>query len=338
MTDKFKLIIAIPTFCGAKRVDLLVRHLDKNNFLDNSIIKILIIENPSKSNIRKNAFRKYKNIEYIRNDQQIGLDGSWLRILEIYHNQTDWLMYLGDDDIINFKSNTLLELISNAEEKSAELILSIEDSNSYKQFIKLKKKSFDNNQIEYSFLNYKNYISFSKLSDNFSFISSTIFKPNSNLYKTALENKIRMSETDCLHYLTLFPYAYRSNKKIMILNYPNMISSVLRKNRTGYSSEEIEYLKTFKLNKNYFNLYVWIKCEKDLININAKKQDLKNLLEIHKKLVFDSFVTWIFNSKSKGIIYIIKLLIDYLKGVKEAKAILIFMIYRFKVKIFNNLK
>ena len=338
MIDKFKLIIAIPTFCGAKRVDLLVNHLSSKNFLNNSIIKIIIIENPSKNNIRKNAFRQFKNIEYLRNEQQIGLHGSWLRILEIYHNQTDWLMFLGDDDIINFNSNTLLDLISNAEEKSTEIILSIENSNSYKKFIKLKKKLFDNTLIEHCFINYKKYITFSKLSDNFSFISSSIFKPNNRLFKAALENKLRMSNTDCLHYLTLFPYAYRSNKKIMILNHPNMISSVLRKNRTNYSNEEIEYLKTFKLNKIYFNLFVWIKCEKDLININEKKQDLNQLLELHKELVFASFVSWIFNSKSKGIVFIIKLLIDYLKGVKEAKAILRFMIYRFRIKILSNLK
>ena len=338
MTDKFKLLIAIPTFCGAKRVDLLVKHLKSNNFINNSIIKIIIIENPSKNNIRKNAFTKFKNIEYLRNNQQIGLDGSWLKILEIYHNQTDWLMFLGDDDIINFNSKTLLDLVSKAEEKSAEIILSIENSNSYKKFIKLKKKLFDNTLIEYSFINYKKYIGFSKLSDNFSYISSSIFKPNKNLFKAASENKSRMSNTDCLHYLTLFPYAYRSNKKVMILNYPNMISAVLRKNRMNFSTEEIEYLKTFKFNKKYFNLFVWIKCEKDLMQINEKKQDLKQLLELHKELVFASFVSWIFNSRSKGIIFIIKLVINYFKGVKEAKAILGFMLYRSRIKILKNLK
>ncbi len=338
MTNKLKLIIAIPTFCGAKRVDLLVKHLKRNNFINKAIIKIIIIENPSKKNIRKNAFTKFKNIEYLRNDKQIGLDGSWLKILEIYHNQTEWLMFLGDDDIINFNSNTLLDLIAKAEEKSAEIILSIENSNSYKKFIKAEKKLFDNTLIEYSFINYKNYIGFSKLSDNFSFISSSIFKPNKNLFKAALENKFKMSNTDCLHYLTLFPYAYRSNKKIMILNYPNMISSVLRKNRNNLSTEEMEYLKTFQLNKEYFNLFVWLKCEQDLIQINEKKQDLKQLLEVHKELVFASFVSWIFNSRSKGMIYIINLVINYLKGVKEAKAILRFMIYRSRIKIFKNLK
>ena len=124
----------------------------------------------------------------------------------------------------------------------------------------------------------------------------------------------------------------------MILNYPNMISAVLRKNRTNFSSEEIEYLKTLKLNKKYFNLFVWIKCEKDLIQINEKKQDLKELLEVHNELVFGSFNSWIFNSRSKGIIFIIKLVINYLKGVKEAKAILRFMVYRSRIKILKNLK
>ena len=338
MINKIKLTIAIPTFNGANRINSSINLLNKNKYLNNLNIKIIIIENPSSNTININEYKTYSNLEYIKNSDQIGLHGSWLKILEICKNDTEWLMYLGDDDVINIKANTFLSFLSLAESNNTNVVLSTEKVFSYGNKLISKTKLVDETKFNFSIINYKKYISFTKLSDNFSFISSTIFKPNENIFRKALENKKKINETDCLHYLTLFPYAYFEDLKIMIINNPKMISPIIRKNRSKYSKEEIVYINSFNINKNYYNLYVWLKCQKDLVKLYKNDKDLDTLVKIHRKVVLASFLSWIFNSRSKGLFYVSKLVFDSLRGIDEAKHILKFLIQSSFSKIISFIK
>jgi len=338
MINKIKLTIAIPTFNGANRINSSINLLNKNKYLNNLNIKIIIIENPSSNTININEYKIYSNLEYIKNRDQIGLHGSWLKILEICKDETEWLMYLGDDDVININANTLLSFLSIAESNETNLVLSTEKVYSYGNKLIKKTKLVDKKKLNFSIIDYKKYISFAKLSDNFSFISSTIFKPNEDIFKRALENKKKIYETDCLHYLTLFPYAYFEDLKMMIINNPKMISPIIRKNRSKYSKEELVYINSFNINKNYYNLYVWLKCQKDLVQLYKNDKDLDILIKIHRKVVLASFLSWIFNSRSKGLFYVSKLVFDSLRGIDEAKHILKFLIQSSFSKIISFIK
>ena len=101
--DQCNLLIAIPTYDGEERVLSLLSQLECLGYLSSQFVTIVVIENPSPQSNLRNSISSYP-VQFILNDTQIGLHGSWIKALEL-GMQYDWFLVLGDDDVLINEAN-----------------------------------------------------------------------------------------------------------------------------------------------------------------------------------------------------------------------------------------
>lgn len=99
--SEFAVTIAIPTF---HRHELLTRTLDSAlNQVDAGKYEVIVVDNDgegdsSADKIMQSYCRKYDNVRYYRNEQNIGMTGNWNRCIELAAGK--WVVLLHDDDVI----------------------------------------------------------------------------------------------------------------------------------------------------------------------------------------------------------------------------------------------
>ena len=316
------LTIVIPTFNGKDRLLKVIDNLKENNFFNCDDIHIHVIENPSE-NLSK--IKSDHNISYECNSKQIGFDGSWFKGLKKFFKNTEWILFLGDDDLLDIDAFVLVDLLKKINLNFSALIVDVD----IKKLIKFSRKDqihFPNGEIMVP-LKFKDSAHLLSLDYGFSFISNTFFRPNIDIYNLAKNNYERLSRTNCIQYYTLFPYHFLENKSIMILLNSNFIKvGVLKKSRSPNSKEHKNYIRKFKIDPKFYNFVVWIKCGLDLELFYKRNELCSSLIFINKLHTIKSFFKWISSSKSFGIFYFIKLLFFILIGNKDAKLIFYFIL------------
>lgn len=100
--EKFMVTIAIPTF---RRSRLLVRAIEsaiQQTGISN--YEIIVVDNDnlkdeSTDKIMKSYCKKFHNVRYFRNTQNIGITGNWNRCIELARGK--WVVLLHDDDVMS---------------------------------------------------------------------------------------------------------------------------------------------------------------------------------------------------------------------------------------------
>lgn len=316
------LTIVIPTFNGKDRLFKVINNLKENNFFNCDDIHIHVIENPSE-NLSK--IKNQHNISYECNSKQIGFDGSWFKGLKKFFLNTEWILFLGDDDLLDVDAFVLVDLLKNINLNYSALIVDVD----VRKLIKFSRKDqfhFPNGETMIP-MKFRDSARLLSLDYGFSFISNTFFRPNIDIYNLAKNNYERLTRANCIQYYTLFPYHFLENKSIMILLNSNLLKlGVLKKSRSPNSKEHKNYIKKFKIDPKFYNFVVWIKCGLDLESFYKSHELGSSLVFINKLHTIKSFLKWISSSKSFGIFYVIKLIFYILIGNKDAQLILSFII------------
>lgn len=93
------LSICIPTYNRKERLEGLLKKLCEWN--DNKI-KIIVIDNASTDGTEQmmKIFNKFSNVLYLRNSENLGHDGNYLRIIEESKKYSKYSLWLGDDDCV----------------------------------------------------------------------------------------------------------------------------------------------------------------------------------------------------------------------------------------------
>jgi hypothetical protein len=162
------LTIAIPTYNRNEILKGNLINLDKALKSSNSLdISILVVDNGDSSRIIKD----YEYIKYIKNQFNIGVNGSILKILE--NVETDYLWIIGDDDYLKPDAlNNIMQLII---EKSPDWLILSQNSSSleisqYTDINDLMHSKFDFQDLIFISINiYKTSIfrpNLSKITDN----------------------------------------------------------------------------------------------------------------------------------------------------------------------------
>lgn len=99
-----QIIIGIPTFNRSFEVSKLVKLL-MNAISKLHYVSIIVIDNSFEKNPDLSALSDFStNFDYIKNKENIGLDGSILKILQIANSKQSLLCFLCDDDEIYIKN------------------------------------------------------------------------------------------------------------------------------------------------------------------------------------------------------------------------------------------
>ncbi len=274
------LTIAIPTF---NRGNLLRRNLDsitKSIFGFESLVEVVISDNNSQdntSNILK-EYEKYKYIKYYKNNENIGFNHNYIKIVDQYANGK-YCWVLGDDDFIRIGAIEILVKILLSNESISFICLSF-DTNWSLTNITNCPTVINEEKIIY-FNTFKDLISDISNDGNIlmEFISASIFK--TDLIKSLKKDFISKSSLD-LPYYNMFPHSY-------------YFANSLKNEKSLFIKEKIFYANLHDIKgweENFSAIYFVIQTHmlNYFLDCGFSKKDLKN----QKKMIIKSGIPFLF--------------------------------------------
>ena len=99
-----KIIIGVPTYNRAEKVhSFILKLLSYTSYADN--IEVIVIDNSNSENRKLLALEKNnKSLRYIKNEKNLGLDGSILKLIDMAAQKKALICFLSDDDHLYFTS------------------------------------------------------------------------------------------------------------------------------------------------------------------------------------------------------------------------------------------
>jgi len=292
------LLIAIPTYDGEDRVLSLLRRLEVLGYLASKSIRVVVIENPSVHSRLHESISSYQ-VQYVLNETQIGLHGSWIKALEIGMD-FDWMLVLGDDDMLLNKAISTLSILSSDVLSQVKLLFARDSS-----LIPRSLRSFCDNSIQS-----REFLLNSDIHYGFGFLSNTFMRPSSEMLSIARAVSQNLSNTDCLHYIVLTTYALTSQCNIFLSSRLSIETSIFNDQCAMRASPDSRdtYDKTLGLSSvPYKNLVIWLNTF-DEINRLVERGilDLRNYHMVCQSQIQRSFRLWIRSSRLKGLLCLAK--------------------------------
>jgi len=292
------LLIAIPTYDGENRVLSLLSRLESLGYLANKSISIVVIENPSIHSRLQESISSYQ-VQYLLNETQIGLHGSWIKALEIGMD-FEWMLVLGDDDILINNALSTISILSSDLLSHVKLLFARDSA-----LIPRGLRSFCDIPIQS-----RSFLSNSDIHYGFGFLSNTFMRPSPEMLSIAYAVSQNLSTTDCLHYIVLTAYALKSQCNIFLCSHLSVDTRIFNDESAMHANPDSRdaYAETLGLSSvPYNNLVIWINTFNEinrLVKLGAL--DLRNYQMLCQTQIQRSFRLWIRSSRLKGLLCLAK--------------------------------
>lgn len=342
---KKKLGIFIPTFERlAHNLDILSFY-ERLGYFNCNDIDVHIIENPSEFNTCPS--RLPSQVKYFLNTTQIGLHGSWHRVVTTLGIKYEWLYMIGDTDYLTIPAVRLLELLSECALHDTSVFI-FDNMPLRFQSSFMKNVLTNNTPVMPVHFRARTFFNHTSLDNGFSYISSTIFRSTDSIRKYAEMHYSNKNFSDCLHFLTLYTFALDHNSVISLLPrcsspyVSNFISSKYLSVFGKYSilsPGQVKYLKSFSIKPLFFNLYMWILVHQDLNSYYSQKHKTQatHYDLLMRKSILRSYLYWFSKSRSFGFGALTKLILSSVYS-SQSRSIVIFIIDSLAMITFFRIK
>lgn len=205
------LTIAIPTYNRAKYLDICLNNIFTRNNLNYKDIEFIVSDNNSSDDtetIVREYIKKGFDINYIKNQKNIGPDNNFIQCFNLANGKYFWL--IGDDDIVvDGAIERILKVLKTNEECGIVFLNSYPFLNDYKKEMPNLNKD--------GFIIYNSIDEFlSKASYFLTFISTTIVNKRLALKDIEIES---MKDTNLIQLSWTFNALFNSKKNIFIKYY-----------------------------------------------------------------------------------------------------------------------